>query len=65
MSNYFVNGKTERDMLDEFVDANGKRYATNPNYEEQLRSIYNKIGKETNIDELVSEFHKYKIITSK
>ena len=65
MSNYFVNGKTERDMLDKFVDVNGKRYATNPNYEEQLRSIYDKIGKETNIDELVSEFHKYKIITGK
>ena len=35
---YLVNGKTEYDMFDKFVDSNGKRYASNPNYETRIFS---------------------------
>lgn len=64
-STYFVDGKTEKDMFINYVDKNGKRYASNPQYEKILLGIYERIGKETNIDELIMEFKKYKIITGK
>lgn len=64
-STYFVDGKTEKDMFINYVDKNGKRYASNPNYESSLLGIYERMGRETNIDELITEFKKYKIITGK
>ena len=64
-STYLVDGKTEKDMFINYVDKNGKRYASNPNYESHLLSIYERMKKETNIDELIMEFKKYKIITGK
>ena len=60
-----MDGKTEKDMFINYVDKNGKRYASNPNYESHLLSIYERMKKETNIDELIMEFKKYKIITGK
>lgn len=47
---YLVGGKTEKDMMQNFLDKNGKRYAMSPSYESELRSTYNKIKKHTNID---------------
>lgn len=64
-STYLVDGKTEKDMFINYVDKNGKRYASNPNYECSLLGIYERMKKETNIDELIMEFKKYKIITGK
>ena len=64
-STYLVDGKTEKDMFINYVDKNGKRYASNPNYESSLLGIYERMKKETNIDELIMEFKKYKIITGK
>lgn len=64
-STYLVDGKTEKDMFIKYVDKNGKRYASNPNYESSLLDVYERIKKETNIDELIMEFKKYKIITGK
>lgn len=64
-STYLVDGKTEKDMFINYVDKNGKRYASNPNYERSLLGIYERMKKETNIDELIMEFKKYKIITGK
>lgn len=64
-STYLVDGKTEKDMFINYVDKNGKRYASNPNYENILLGIYERIIKETKIDELISEFKKYKIICGK
>lgn len=47
---YLVNGKTEKDMMKNFCDRNGKRYAMSSTYERELRSTYNKIKKRTDID---------------
>ena len=62
---YLVNGKTEKDMFIKFVDVNGKRYASNPNYEDSLLHIYDRIEKETQLNELIDKFNKYKIICGK
>lgn len=64
-STYLVDGKTEKDMFINYVDVNNKRYASNPNYEKLLLGIYERIGKETNIDYLINEFKKYKVIAGK
>ena len=41
-SRYLVNGKTEKDLMIKYVDCNGKRYASDKNYEDSLIGIYNK-----------------------
>jgi hypothetical protein len=64
-TSYLVNGKTEADMFQNFVDINGKRYASNQNYETLLFNIYNKINSSTNLNKLLKEWNKYKIILNK
>lgn len=61
---YLVNGKTEHDMFDKFVDSNGKRYASNPNYETMVLNIYNRINESTKLKDLLKEYRKYKMILS-
>lgn len=63
--NYLVNGKTEMDMLDNFVNKDGKRYASNANYEKMLRGAYQKFTDETNVNALYAEYQKYKMICNK
>ena len=55
---YLVNGKTEEDMMNNFIASSGHRYASNPKYEYQLKSIYNRIDKQTNINELYNNYIK-------
>lgn len=62
---YAVNGKTEMDLLDKYIDYNGKRYASNTSYESALRDIYGSIIINTNINALYAEFQKYKMISGK
>ena len=59
---YLVNGKTEEDMFNNFVDANGKRYASNPKYESMVLNIYNRINNETKLKNLLKEYRRYKMI---
>lgn len=61
---YLVNGKTEHDMFDKFVDSNGKRYASNPNYETMVLNIYNRINESTKLKDLLKEYRRYKMILS-
>ena len=61
---YLVNGKTEHDMFDKFVDSNGKRYASNPNYEIMVLNIYNRINESTKLKDLLKEYRRYKMILS-
>lgn len=61
---YLVNGKTEHDMFDKFVDSNGKRYASNPNYETMVLNIYNRINENTKLKDLLKEYRRYKMILS-
>ena len=55
--NYLVNGKTTNDLMNNFVNKYGKRYASNPNYERFIKAVYNKINKSTG---LTSYFETYK-----
>ena len=41
---YMVNGKTESDLMKNYVNGLGKRYASNPKYESMLRSVYTRIN---------------------
>lgn len=41
---YMVNGKTESDLMKNYVNNLGMRYASNPRYESMLRSVYNRIS---------------------
>ena len=47
---YLVN-KTEQDLMNEFVDINGNRYASNPNYENMISDKYKYITENTKIVE--------------
>jgi flagellum-specific peptidoglycan hydrolase FlgJ len=54
---YLVNGRTVDDLLKNFVDVSGHRYASDPKYERTLRSIYRKYSQ---IDSLVNTYNLYK-----
>lgn len=41
---YLVDGRTEMDMMDNFVNIYGQRYASDKNYEQRLKRIYKKIS---------------------
>ena len=47
---YLVN-KTEQDLMKKFVDINGNRYASNPNYENMISDKYKYITENTKIIE--------------
>lgn len=62
---YLVDGKTEMDLLDKFVDAGGHRYASNKNYEAQLLDAYSKIDSIANVTQAITEYKRYKILAGK
>lgn len=49
---YLVDGKTESDLLINYVNKHGQRYATYPHYEKQMASIMKRIKTTTKIDSL-------------
>lgn len=53
---YLVNGKTEKDLMNSYVNYLGMRYASNGNYEIMLKSVYKNIDKKTNIKNLYNEY---------
>ena len=60
ISNYLPD-KTVEDLLDNFVDINGNRYATDKYYESKLKTIYKHIQTNYHIDELQSKLNYYKV----
>lgn len=60
-NDYLVNGKTEYNMMQNYVNYLGKRYASNPNYERMLKSVFNKINTTTNLDILLKEYNELKL----
>lgn len=60
-SRYLVDGKREEDLLNEFVDKNGKRYASCETYESLLRSRWDKIDSIANITEAYNIYKMYKL----
>lgn len=61
-NDYLVNGKTEFDMMKRYVNKLGMRYASNPQYERMLKSVYNRINRETNLDILLKEYNDIKTV---
>ena len=57
---YLVN-KLEVDLMDKYVDVDGKRYATDPTYETKLRERYTYISMHTKIDSLQQQMINYAI----
>lgn len=62
---YMDENKTELDLMIKYVDKNGKRYASNPKYEEQLLGIYDKIDNIVNITKAYEQYKKYKILAQR
>jgi flagellum-specific peptidoglycan hydrolase FlgJ len=60
-NNYMVE-KTEYDLMNKFVNMDGKRYASDPLYENKLSAKFEYISNNTRLDELVSNYNMYKII---
>ena len=61
-TSYITEDKTEEDMFIKFVNTNGKRYASNTNYESMLLDVYNRINEATNLKQLLKDYKKYKMI---
>lgn len=57
---YLVNGKSEKDLLKNFVDKSGYRYATSKEYELRLTNQWKKINDTTNIGLLYNEYKELK-----
>ena len=60
VSRYLV-GKLEGDLMENYVDVDGKRYASNPLYEEMMRTKYDYITKNTKIDEYRAKTRNFAI----
>ena len=58
-NDYMVEGKTIQDLMVCFVNKNGHRYASNPQYEKSLQHLYNKINNTTRISELYNKCTSY------
>ena len=61
--NYMVDSKTEMDLMNNYVNFEGKRYATNPDYEEMMLSTYKKLI--DRYDKVYDEYLKYKTLSGK
>ena len=57
---YLVN-KVEADLMNKYVDVNGKRYDSNPDYENMFKTKYNYICNNTTIDECVAIVNSWAI----
>jgi hypothetical protein len=57
---YLVNGKTVHDLMKNFVNYQGLRYASSPTYEKTIKSVYNRINKKTDLDILLQEYNEVK-----
>jgi murein DD-endopeptidase MepM/ murein hydrolase activator NlpD len=53
--NYLSGGKTASDLVQNFVNKNGNRYASASKYEESLKSLISRINK-NNVKSVVSDF---------
>lgn len=57
---YLVN-KLEEDLMNNYVDVDGNRYASDTNYERKLRERHTYIKMHTKIDSLQNQMHNYAI----
>ena len=54
---YLTKGRNEQHLLQKYTTTKGGRYATNPNYEKELRNVYYSIDRITKIKELQSKYN--------
>ena len=59
---YLIDGKSEYDLMEKFINKDGNRYASDPLYENKLRKKFEYISENTSLDELISNYNMYKII---
>jgi hypothetical protein len=57
---YLVDGTTEEDLLENFVDSAGHRYASCTTYESMLKSKWDKMDSIANITEAYEVYKRYK-----
>ena len=62
-NDYMGDSKTEMDLMDNYVNFEGKRYATNPDYETMMLSTYKKLI--DRYDKVYDEYLKYKTLSGK
>ena len=60
-SRYLIDGKTEEDLLENYVDINGNRYASCSTYENLLKSKWDKIDSIADITSKYEVYKKYKL----
>ena len=53
---YLVKGKTEQDLMKNYVNSRGARYASDRKYEVNLRKSYSNIKNNTNIHKLQNQY---------
>lgn len=53
---YLTKGRTEQHLMNKYTTTRGGRYASNPNYEVELRKTYKDICKKTDIKRLQDEY---------
>ena len=61
-NHYLVDGKTEFDMMNNYVNYLGMRYASNLQYEKMLKSVFNRINTDTNLNILLKEYKEIKLV---
>lgn len=61
-TDYLVDGKTELDLLNKFVNKNGKRYASSTTYESMLKDRWDKIDEVANITQAYETYKMYKLM---
>jgi hypothetical protein len=59
---YLDHDTTELSLLDNYINHNGDRYASDPQYEAKLRGIYAKLS--SKYSNIYKEYQKYKMLTS-
>ena len=65
VNDYIVDNQTEYDLMTKFVNKDGKRYASDPLYENKLSKKFEYISNNTIIDSLMSNYNMYKTILMK
>lgn len=58
---YLAEDKTEADLLKNFVNSSGSRYASYKGYESELRLTWAEINSTTRLDSLLREYNYYKL----
>ena len=65
LNDSYLDGKSEEELLNNFVNKHGKRYASYKNYEKELQIIIKKIEDNTDIVKAYSRFLKYQNLSSR